>query len=194
MKASVGPPLVERSSGFSGEYQTMGIVSQRPRFQTLLHLISPLVFQGIKHRRGWGDGAPLSTFRGKEKAGFTVLNLGKLLVNVDRAVVEVHGVPGETQQFRLAKTCEQGYRQKMLYIGAIRGGQQGGNLVIIEGVNLLLLLPGRLTPPSRIACYIVQRHGFLQGGLQYLVIVPHRGRGKTIKAVDKASAGFPSSW
>ncbi len=102
-------PLLQWSARLVGEYQSMRILPEWTGSQLHFRLLPPLRTERTHNQRRGDNGSRLAAFSGNEQAAVSVFGPGQLLIDVDRAVVKVHGVPGEAQQLTLPHTGKQGH-------------------------------------------------------------------------------------
>ena len=168
-----------------GEHKPVGVVPLRTGPELHLKLVAILRLERPHDRRGWGEGPGLAAFRCGEKGGFLSVEVGELLVNCDGAPLHVHAVPGEAQQLRNAHPGKQRHGDNVLQISPFCGGQQGGGLGIVQGLDFLLCLFRRGTLCGRIFRDVFQVNSLFQCRPQHLVDHTHGLRGQPIQPVDE---------
>jgi len=179
-------PLRHGPADLISEYQAVSIVPQRAGSELLFNLLPALDLQSSQHGRSSRHGPGLVVLgRGEQFPGFPLSGRRQLLIDGDRAFVEVHGIPGKAQQLTHTHTSEERHRDKLLQFPACSGLQQHGNFFVRERMDLLLLLPGQGAALDGVPGDIVQLHRLFQRFTQNTADQAHSSRG-TVYAVDEA--------
>lgn len=107
------PPLVERRARLRGEYQIVGIIPKRPRFDSGRSLHALLRLERIQHQGRGRECAALAVLGRDKRAVCPLLGLGKLLADGDS--ITAHTIPCKPQQLGKAAPGEQGRFDMLLY-------------------------------------------------------------------------------
>ena len=161
------PPLVERRARLRGEYQIVGIIPKRPRFDSGRSLHALLRLERIQHQGRGCECAALAVLGRDKRAVCPLIGPGKLLADGDS--VTAHTIPCKPQQLGKAAPGEQGRFDKLLHFGSLCCIQQRGNLFIVHRFDFLLFKPGQRAALGGILRDVVKRDGLFQRLIQHFV-------------------------
>ena len=143
-EATIDYTVREESPNFIGKYKVL-FCPTLSRFEPL-----SVLFQFLKpeqfHHRG----------RKRQSSGFVVLGLGevklavlvllpaKLLLYRQRSIIQVQALPGKPQNLPLPNPCKKCDFIQVFIRVSMDCFQELGNLVIVQGLNVLFLYTGKL--------------------------------------------------
>lgn len=115
---------------------------QRPNASVSVRALLPQQSHHIGRR---ADRPALVVFgRSKIVALALFLAAVQLFVDQNRTLIKIHTVPHKTQQLALPQAGEQVYLQQQFIPAALDGFQKEGGITVIHGMDLLLMIFGRM--------------------------------------------------
>lgn len=120
-----------------------GVLPQPPRPEPCRALVGTVSPQDSNHGRGDGNHAPLAVLCGhKVVFSWFAGNVLELLIDKNMPPLQVHAVPSKPQDFPSPHTCEECNQKNRFKRAALNGFQEVGDILTIQGLNLLANGPG----------------------------------------------------
>ena len=109
----------------------------------LLFLIGAVLLQHFHHVGSWFDDPGLSVFQRPEvELASLSPRLAELLFHMDHAMLEVHAVPGQTDQLAAAHPCKDVRQEQRLKFFSAKHLEELFLIRCVQRLHLLLHYPG----------------------------------------------------